>query len=401
MKKTNNKKSLNIIAASAMSFLLAAIIIVFIFVKLSSDNMTNSAKQASAPASSPQPTPYVYEGELVEYTQWVDHVFFHPLIAYPELAFDLDYMSKGFDDYFVTASEFKRILEQMYERNYILVNIDDVYEFDADTGRYKQKTLMLPPGKIPFILSIDDLNYYEYMIQNGTVHKLVLDDNGDVAAYTVDPTTNEPQVRRDLAIVPILDDFIKQHPDFSFNNAKGLIGVTGYEGILGYRTQSKMRNPENPSGDRIDNPNRESEIEAVKPVVKRLKETGWKFASHSYGHYDASQISYEKLTYDTQKWIDETEYLIGSTPVYLFPYGSTVPVTDPKFDMLSDKGFKILCGVGNDAYYYYASNAVLTQRWHFDGIALRFQADKMSKFFNSEEILDGTRLDVYNDPNFK
>lgn len=356
---------------------------------------------ATEVSPTPEPTPYVYEGELIEYTEQVDHVFFHPLVAYPELAFDLDYMSKGFDDYFVTATEFKRILEEMYKRNYMLVNIEEVYEFDEEKGRYKQKTLMLPPGKIPFILSIDDLNYYEYMIEHGTVHKLVLDDNGEVAAYTVNPETNEAEIRRDLAIVPILDDFIKEHPDFSFNNAKGLIGVTGYEGILGYRTQSKMRDPENPSGERIDNPNRSSEIEAVKPVIERLKKTGWKFASHSYGHYDASVISYDKLAYDTQKWIDEIEYLIGHTPVYLFPYGSTVAPSDPKFDMFVDKGFDILCGVGNDAYYYYASNGVLTQRWHFDGILLRFQADEAEKFFNASDILDSTRLDVYNDPDFK
>lgn len=351
-------------------------------------------------AALPAPTPYVYEGELVEYTDWVEHVFFHPVIAYPNLAFDLDYMSKGFDDYFVTAGEFSRILEKMYENNYILVNINDVYKFDAEKGRYAQNTLMLPPGKIPFILSIDDLNYYEYMIENGTVHKLVLDDNGEVAAFTIDPDTGEKQIRRDLAIVPILDDFIKQHPDFSWQNAKGLIGVTGYEGILGYRTQSKMRNPDDPSGDRIDNPNRQSEIEAVKPVIQKLKDTGWTFASHSYGHYDAAQISYDKLEYDTQKWIDEVTCLTGDTAVYIYPYGSCVNVTDPKFDMLSDKGFKVLCGVGNSAYYYYASNGVVTQRWHFDGISLRFQADSLSKFFDASQIMDASRLDVYNDPNY-
>lgn len=376
---------------------ITAVTIIFLFSAIIFTGCKNKVVQVN---TLPEPTPYVYTGELVEYTKWVDHVFFHPLVAYPQMAFDLDYMSKGFDDYFVTASEFERILEQMYERNYILVNINDVYEFDEEKGRYKQKTLMLPPGKTPFILSIDDLNYYEYMIENGTVHKLVLDNNGNVAAFTVNPETGKEEIRRDLAIVPLLDDFIKKHPDFSFNGAKGIIGVTGYEGILGYRTQSKMRNPKDPQGDRIENPKRAEEIEAVKPVIRRLKETGWTFASHSYGHYDASQMSYDKLEYDTQKWIDEIEYLIGPTEVYLYPYGSTVPVTDEKFDMLSDKGFKILCGVGDDAYYYYASNGVVTQRWHFDGIALRFQAESVSKFFDADYILDSSRLDVYNDPDY-
>ncbi len=395
-KITNKKKFSKFIVTSVLIVLLLSLS-VFLLVNFSS---LNDTKAPAEPVSAPVPTPYVYEGELVEYTAWVDHIFFHPLIAYPDLAFDFDYMSKGFDDYFVTAKEFSRILEEMYKRDYILVNIEDVYEFDEEAGRYKQKTLMLPPGKTPFILSIDDLNYYEYMIEHGTVHKLVLDENGEVAAFTVDPETKKEEIRRDLAIVPMLDDFIKAHPDFSWQGAKGIIGVTGYEGILGYRTQSKMRDPENPSGERIENPKRAEEIEAVKPVIKRLKETGWTFASHSYGHYDSSVISYEKLEYDTQKWIDEIEYLIGETEVYLYPYGSTVPVTDPKFDMYSDKGFKILCGVGNSAYYYYASNGVVTQRWHFDGIGFRHQAEEFEKFFDPKDILDECRLDEYNDPDF-
>lgn len=379
-------------------FLCTAVSLIFLILCACSNK--SAPVSSTAETTPPSPTPYVYTGELVEYKSWVDHIFFHPLIAYPEMAFDLDYMSNGFDDYFVTATEFSRILEKMYENNYILVNINDVYEFDVQKGRYTQKTLLLPPGKIPFILSIDDLNYYEYMIENGTIHKLVLDENGEVAAYTKDPVTQEEQIRRDLAIVPILDDFIKLHPDFSWQNAKGIIGVTGYEGILGYRTQSKMRPANNPSGERVENPNRASEIEAVKPVIQKLKDTGWTFASHSYGHYDASAITYEKLEYDTQKWIDEVEYLTGKTDIYIYPYGSTVNVTDPKFDMFSDKGFKIMCGVGNSAYYYYASNGVVTQRWHFDGISLRFQQDQLSKFFNASEILDSARLDIYNNPNY-
>ena len=30
--------------------------------------------------------------------------------------------------------------------------------------------------------------------------------------------------------------------------------------------------------------NRQAEIEAVKPVIERLKETGWTFGSHTWGH---------------------------------------------------------------------------------------------------------------------
>ena len=35
--------------------------------------------------------------------------------------------------------------------------------------------------------------------------------------------------------MPILNKFVKEHPDFSLNGEKG-VALTGYEGVLGYRT---------------------------------------------------------------------------------------------------------------------------------------------------------------------
>ena len=41
----------------------------------------------------------------------VEHLFFHPVIAYPELAFDGDAQANGLDDFMVTVDEFNKILE--------------------------------------------------------------------------------------------------------------------------------------------------------------------------------------------------------------------------------------------------------------------------------------------------
>lgn len=66
----------------------------------------------------------------VTYTAWdgiVEHLFFHPVIAYPELAFDGDYKEQGLDDWMVTVTEFDRILQSLYDRGYVLVDINDVW----------------------------------------------------------------------------------------------------------------------------------------------------------------------------------------------------------------------------------------------------------------------------------
>ena len=39
-------------------------------------------------------------------------------------------------------------------------------------------------------------------------------------------------------MVPLIDRFVEEHPDFSYRGAKGIVALTGYNGILGYRTDS-------------------------------------------------------------------------------------------------------------------------------------------------------------------
>ncbi len=52
----------------------------------------------------------------------------------------------------------------------------------------------------------------------------------------------------DYDLVPILDSFIKEHPDFSYHGRKGILAMTGYNGVLGYRTDSAYKTGEEPSG---------------------------------------------------------------------------------------------------------------------------------------------------------
>mgnify|MGYP000718429092 FL=1 len=34
-------------------------------------------------------------------------------------------------------------------------------------------------------------------------------------------------------MVPLIDRFVEEHPDFSYRGAKGIVALTGYNGILG------------------------------------------------------------------------------------------------------------------------------------------------------------------------
>jgi hypothetical protein len=313
-----------------------------------------------------------------------EHIFFHPLLAYLAKAFDGDKMQKGLDEYFVTVPEFNKIIQSLYDKNYILVNLKDVLvsnpNSSTDGKQYKMNTLMLPKDKKPLVISIDDMNYYKYMIDNGTTDKLVFDDNGNIAALS-SPPGGPDSITRDNDIIPLLDDFVKAHPDFSWNGTKGCIAETGYDGVLGYRTQS-------------GSPNRDTEIAAVKPIIQRLKDTGWYFGSHGYAHLSAATTKVDVLKADTKQWLDEVGSLVGPTTLYIYPYGAfPVPNNDksPTYQVLTDAGFTILAGVGNGLYYKVESKSVTTQRAHIDGIALKTQANQYLRFFDANTLIDPMR----------
>ncbi|WP_010250318.1 polysaccharide deacetylase family protein [Acetivibrio cellulolyticus] len=343
----------------------------------SSEKVVIPAIKSADPTVVSSPTPAV---ELVTYKGTIQHIFFHPLIAYTERAFDNDSMSKGYNDWMVTVKEFKKILESLYKKDFILVAYRDVYETKNENGKIvlAKKELKLPAGKKPLIVSIDDLNYYDYMLENGNVYKLVLDENGDVATYSVAPDGKEI-ISMDNEIVPILDTFVEQHNNFSFNGAKGIIASTGYEGILGYRTN------------KLDSLDYEKEKSEALKVVKRLKETGWTFACHGYGHLDDVKVSRERFERDTERWKKEVETLVGPTQIYIYPYGSAFSHKDPRLKYLLNNGFNILCSVGIDDYLEKYEDCALIDRKNIDGYSFRHHSEKLKDLFDVNEVIDSAR----------
>ncbi|WP_243296498.1 polysaccharide deacetylase family protein [Bacillus litorisediminis] len=338
------------------------------------DNQEDGQNEMGNDASKP-PAKNNEPVKLVDYEGPVEHIFFHPLIVYPELAFDGDAMAQGYNDYFVTVNEFKRVLNELYKNNYILIDINELFQINGDQS-ITRRELKLPEGKKPLILSIDDMNYYDYMRENGNVYKLVLNENGTIASYAKSPQ-GEDLISYDHAIVPILDQFVQSHPDFSFRGAKGLIALTGYEGVLGYRTNQ------------VNSPAYHQEKADALKVIRRLKETGWTFASHGWGHLDANKVDYNRFVQDTERWKQEVESLVGPTNVYIYPYGSRPDTGGDKFNYLFESGFKILCSVGPSPYLQsYETKGFMMDRRHIDGIALQTQQERLRPLMDAEKVLE-------------
>lgn len=312
------------------------------------------------------------------------HIFFHSLIADPKKAFDGDYKENGYNYYMTTVSEFQEMMKQMYEAGFVLVSIHDLVkpvEQEDGTIVMEETGLLLPPDKKPFVLSVDDVNYYEYMKGDGFADRIVIDENG---RPTTEMTLEDgSKVLGDFDVVPVLETFLEDHPDFSYQGARGILALTGYEGALGYRTND-------PSS-----PTYEEDKEAVKEVAKVLREWGWEFASHSWGHRNMDKYGYDFLVSDTNKWLDEVSSLIGPTDIYIFPYGIDIedagPYDGAKYEYLREKGFLYYCGVYKSPWMQRTNDYVRMTRRPLDGQAMLQFPERLEDLFDLDKVIEPSR----------
>ena len=344
------------------------------------------------PPATPEPTPTPVV--LVPYEGVVEHIFFHEVIAFPEVAFSA-VVRQDYDPEMVTAHEFLNILESLYNNDFILVDLNEVWtEFTNENGQLRmvRNTLMLPEGKKPIVISFDDLSFYEYMHGNGFMRRYIIGDDGDIWAEGYDPN-GAHIVSQDLTVITILDKFVRENPGFSHNGAKGCIALTGYEGVLGYRTQNDPEN--NTEAFRL---NRMQEVARARPVVERLKETGWYFASHSYGHIRIATMSLERVQADAERWMDEVGSIVGETKIFIYPFGERLDGADqgvpgPAFRFYVDLGFRFFASVGREPFTQIKAEvpAVIMDRMLVGGRTLRNSRDRYIRLFDAAEVFDPKR----------
>lgn len=306
---------------------------------------------------------------LVEYDGKVYHVFFHSLIVYPSLAFDGDYKHEGYDMWMTTTSEFKAMLPELYERGFVLYSLSDIK---------KDKKIMLPEGKKPLIISIDDVNYYEYMDPDGFADRLVVDKYGNVCTEVKTPEGNI-EITNDGDVMPILDNFVKEHPDFSYRGAKGIVAVTGYEGAFGYNFI------------KAEGEEKEKLKAEAQKVAQAFKNTGWLIACHSYTHNDYfkdGNVSNEDLHYDTNRFRERIYDVVLKPDVYISPFGYHLSKEDERLNYLNDMGYNYFCPVSNAMRTIYVDNGVvISERFNLDRYNMRTKKEFINKtFFNVDNV---------------
>ena len=306
---------------------------------------------------------------LREYSGDVAHIFFHSLIVYPEMVFkDRDTPSGGYNSGFAEKQELEKILPQLYERGYVLYSLDEIWEM-TEEGMQRKK-IMLPVGKKPLVLSIDDV---AYAYGEGFAQRLLVDESGELV-YQVENPQGETVYMPDGDVMGVVDAFVEKHPDFSYQGHKGTIALTGFQGAFGYDYEDA------------------EQAEEIRRVSSALKEKGWSFACHSYTHNRVNNFygpgcSEEKISYDVNKWLRQVVPCIGSTRLFIAPFGYRVQ--QPALQCILDAGFQVYCTVDNKVYNELNEDYALMSRIEIGGYSMTYYKETLNRlFFNVDEVFD-------------
>lgn len=344
----------------------------------------------------------VARASLVEYPiENITHVFFHTLIKDTSKAFDGDSDEGGYNQMMTTIDEFNKMIQIMYDKGYVMVSLHDMATVNKD-GTMSRGKIMLPEGKIPFVLSQDDVSYYHYMDGDGYASKLILDENGEVKNEYIEDDGSVSVGNYDM--VPLIDAFVKEHPDFSYHGRKGILAMTGYNGVLGYRTDIGYKTGENLQLDQQkflqDHPDfdYDAEVKEATKVAEAMKQNGWEFASHTWGHMNATDRSAEDLKTDNEKWEAYVAPILGKTDMIIFAFGADIggwegyAGDNPKFQYYKSRGYHYYCNVDSSQYFVQLTDQYLRQgRRNLDGYRMYYNPEMLSDLFDVSVVWDSSR----------
>lgn len=286
----------------------------------------------------------------------IPNLSFHLLIADMGRAVKDGENGGQYNRNFVSTAEFEKILNQLYMNNFVLVDFDSFVgsgSMDGTTEVYDEMPIWLPEGKKPVMITETLVNYLSYMIDGnddgtpdsggaGFASRLVVDGNGDIKAEYVDENNVTHVGNYDL--VPILEDFIKEHPDFSYRGARATLAVCGYEGIFGYRIQSE-------SIAKKGNDYYNEQVVGATKVVDALRSKGYRLACYTFENKDYSNISADMVNQDIQKWKSQIAPVIGEIDTIVFARGKDIgDYSGGKFEVLHNAGFRFMLKNGDTPY---------------------------------------------------
>ena len=331
----------------------------------------------------------------------VPNLSFHVLIADPGRAFTNASLGKKYNQNFVTIDEFSKILQQLYDNGYVLVSMEDIFtENVSESGvtSYSANTIYLPSDKKPIMITETLVNYLAYMIDSdndgeadkggaGFASRLVLQ-NGEVKAELV--TSTGETVVGDYDLVPILDSFIKEHPDFSYRGARAMLAVCGHEGVFGYRTNKGVIETKGQAY-------YDAQVAGAKDVVAALKANGYEIACYTYENIPYGSSDATKIKNDLTKWSEEVKPILGEVNVLVYAQTSDIEdYTGSKYNVVYSSGFRYFINNSTSPWTEVSNNYVRQSRLMVTGTNMAYYSNMFSNYFNAMAVMNSARGTVPN-----
>ncbi len=347
-----------------------------------------------------------YNQSLSQLVAWSDpskipNLSFHVLIADPGRAFTNASLGKKYNQNFVTIDEFSKILQQLYDNGYVLVSMEDVFvESTSQSGvtTYAPNTIYLPSDKKPIMITETLVNYLAYMIDSdndgeadkggaGFASRLVLQ-NGEIKAELV--TSTGETIVGDYDLVPILNSFIKEHPDFSYRGARAMLGICGHEGVFGYRTNKSVINTKGQAY-------YDEQVAGAKEVVAALKSEGYEIACYTYENIPYGSSDATKIKNDLTKWSEEVKPIVGEVDILIYAQTSDISdYTGSKYNVVYSSGFRYFINNASSPWAEITTNYVRQSRLMVTGTNMAYYSDMFSGYFNAMAVLNSARGTVPN-----
>lgn len=330
----------------------------------------------------------------------IANLSFHCLIADPERAFKDEAYGASYLKNFVTTSEFTQILQQLYDNGYVLVDFDSfVTETTSDDGKvtYSQTPMYLPSGKTPIMITETLVNYELFMVDSdgdgeadaggdGFASKLMVGTDGKITCEYIDASGNTVTGAYDL--VPILEAFIEEHPDFSYRGARAILAVSGEDGVFGYRTMASVKTSKG-----TDYYN--EQVEGAKKIAQALREAGYTIACYTYSNTDYGKDSATQIQADLDKWEEEVTPVLGEIDLLVYAKGSDITTSGDysgnRYNVLRDAGFRYFVGAASVPWATVTSEYVRQSRIMVTGSVMTATPSTYSKYFDASAVLSSLR----------
>lgn len=258
----------------------------------------------------------------------------------------------------LTPDQFRNLLQALYDGGYVLISADILSSYPE-----VPLNIVVPEGKIPLILIIDNIELNRQQVNSGSFTQVYYDEEKNEFVGEIGRSKSNPNLVAGEDVFSILNEFIHNNPDFSFDGARAVVSVSGANGILGHSLKIQQ--------------------EKAITMLKKLEEQGYQIASNTYNRIDLGLEDVKEIKKDFEQWNSKIRsQLSEDVRILVYPFGSHPYASPEILEAVLADGYHLLIGIGPRVYNFSEDQYV-----HID--AVEINADSIAgNYFELNNISD-------------